>query len=160
MAIETYPVDNRVGTSTNNNAAPGQIGEVIKATVAAGAAVALTTGVGANITSISLTAGDWDVQGTADFTIGAATNISQLLQGVSLATAALAGQAGSGGLDTDPNNNAFFFNFAPGAVPLSYSTPVVRVSLASTTTVFLVELATFTVSTLAVFGTLRARRAR
>lgn len=149
-----------VGTSTNNNAAAGQVGEVIKATVAAGAAVALATGVAANITSISLTAGDWDVQGTVDFTIAATTNIVQLLQGVSVVSATLASQPGGSGLDTDPNTNAFFFSFAPGAIPLSYSTPVVRLSLAATTTVYLVEQATFTVSTLAGFGTLRARRVR
>ena len=148
------------GVATNSNAAAGNTGEIIEATVAIGSAIGLTTGTGANVTSISLTAGDWDVQGTVDFNIAPTTNIVQMRQGVSLVSATLAAQTGGSGLDTDPTNNAFFFSFAPGAVPLSYSTPVVRVSLAVTTTVYLVELATFTVSTLAAFGTLRARRVR
>ena len=87
MATETYPVDNRVGTSTNNNAAAGQIGEFVTSTVAIGAAVALTTGVTANVTSIPLTGGDWDVSGVVDHNIAVGTSITQINSGISLVSA-------------------------------------------------------------------------
>jgi len=49
-----------VGTTTNNNAQAGSVGEYVESVVAN---VSFTTsgGPGNNITSISLTAGDWDV---------------------------------------------------------------------------------------------------
>jgi hypothetical protein len=46
------------------------------------------------------------------------------------------------------------------AVDPAFTTPVVRLSLAATTTVYLVSRATFTVSTLKAYGTIRARRVR
>lgn len=49
------------GTITNDNANAGNFGEYIHSEIASGAAVALTTTVAKDITSISLTAGDWDV---------------------------------------------------------------------------------------------------
>ena len=92
-----------VGTTTNDSAATGNVGEFVTATVAVGAAVALTTATTANVTSISLTAGDWDVSGQVNFTPGATTSITVLQCGVSLTTATLAGQAGGAGLGTDPS---------------------------------------------------------
>ena len=47
---------------------PAIIGEVISSNVTTG--VALTTAVAANVTSISLTAGDWDVQGEVWIQLG------------------------------------------------------------------------------------------
>jgi hypothetical protein len=49
-----------VGTTAANNANAGSIGELITATASG---VALTTGTTANVCSISLTAGDWEVSG-------------------------------------------------------------------------------------------------
>ena len=51
------------GVTTNSNAAAGIVGEYISSSIASGSAVSLTTGVSANVTSISLTAGDWEVYG-------------------------------------------------------------------------------------------------
>lgn len=144
-----------VGTTTNDNAAPGIVGEYISASVVAGSAVALTTATGANVTSISLTAGDWDVWGNIGFVPAATTNITQLQGGCSTTSAQIPGvpnagflqQFGSGGL-------------VPGAANLSSAVVPFRFSLAVTTTVFLTALANFTVSTLGAYGFIAARRRR
>ena len=148
-----------IGSTTNDNAAAGIVGEFITATVAVGAAVALATAVTSNITSISLTAGDWKVWGTIQHNIGVATSITILQGGLSLTTATIAGQAGGAGLGTDPT--VIFTTVATiPAGNISQTTGPVRVSLAATTTVFLVVRDTFTVSTVSAFGTISARRVR
>ena len=159
MSIETYPVYNSVGTATNNNAAAGQIGEFVAATVASGAAVALTTSVAANVTSISLTAGDWDVNAQVDHLIAASTSITQLNASISLTSATLSGQAGGAGLGTDATATATFSAMVPTA-NITQGIMMIRLSIAATTTVFLVAQDTFSLSTVSAFGTIRARRVR
>ncbi|MGF6309478.1 hypothetical protein ABIB82_003924 [Bradyrhizobium sp. i1.8.4] len=84
-------------TNTNNNASAGNVGEFISSNVASGSAVALTTGTAADVTSISLTAGDWDVEGMVTFTTTATSSISTVSAYISSA---------SGTLPTAPNNTA------------------------------------------------------
>jgi hypothetical protein len=148
------------GTSTNDNANAGYIGELITSTVATGSAVALTTATTANVTSISLTAGDWDVSAVVDYNFGATTSYTQITAGISLTSATLASQTGGGGLGTDPNSAFATPAQVPTALSFSVEVAPVRVSISATTTVFLVTNCTFTVSTLAAFGTIRARRVR
>lgn len=147
------------GTTTNNNAALGTLGEIVTATVAAGAAVALTTATSANVTSISVTAGDWDIFGQIDFALGATTSITQLNAAISLTTGTLSTQPGGSGLGTDPATLQNLAATVPAANVFQACGPV-RLSVAATTTVYLVANATFTVSTCAAFGTIRARRVR
>lgn len=142
-----------VGTITNDNAETGYIGEYVTSTVATGSSVALTTATTANVTSISLTAGDWDVRGAVDFTFGATTSVTNLTGGISQTSATLGGQDS-------------FFDFAtPAIIPTAakdsvFPCPTTRISLAATTTIYLVAQGTFTASTLKAYGTLSARRAR
>lgn len=147
------------GTGTNDSAASGNLGEFISSSVVIGSAVALTTNVPVNITSISLTAGDWEVQGDIYFTGAATTTVIYQASCVSQTT---------GTFDLTVGN----FNIAPGygSVPFGATTgntsgigiltPVIRKSLASTTTMFLVAQSGFGVSTQSAFGVIRARRAR
>lgn len=147
-----------VGTATNNNAAAGQVGEFTTATVASGSAVALTTATGANVTSISLTAGDWDVSGQVDLTLTGATATSHQAA-ISLTSATLSTQAGGSGLGTDPLAS-FPIPTTTLSGTLDIAIPPVRLSIAATTTVYLVAQCTFSVGTEAAYGTIRARRAR
>lgn len=62
-----------LGTSTNDDAAAGDIGEVISSFVTSGSAVALSTGAAKTVTSISLTAGDWTVCGFVYFIANGST---------------------------------------------------------------------------------------
>lgn len=142
-----------LGTSTNDNATAGNIGEVISSSIPAGSAVSLTTGVQANVTSISLTAGDWDVWANVAFLPAASTVTTVWASAVSTTSATI---------PVGPNGGAFTQYTGFSITGGSYFTPVgtVRISLASTTTVFLVAQANFTVSTETVYGFLGARRAR
>lgn len=139
------------GTATNDNATSGNVGEFIKANVASGAAVALTSGVGANITSVSLTAGDWDVQATC------VTNPSSTTQ-----TAVDCGVNTTSATQPDPSVDGGR-NLLQGistASPIISATNSRRFSLAGTTTVFMVMTATFSGGTEGGYGTIRARRMR
>ena len=152
------------GTTTNDNAPAGYIGERIFSTVPIGSSVSLVTGVGKTITSISLTAGDWDVSGGVDLTTGATTNWTQIFAEPSPTDNSIAiGQAGGSGIDPEAVVQLAAANSSgnvPGAITFNVPLPVARISLASTTTIFLVVQATFTISTMTAFGTIRARRVR
>ncbi|MFX4056687.1 hypothetical protein ACMUML_13940, partial [Enterococcus faecalis] len=91
----------------------------------------LTTGTAATVTSISLTAGDWDVDGTVLFNLGATTTVTQLVGSISATDNTL--DASVGRLTVNM--------FASGTVLGSAASPCVpcattRVSLAATTTYY------------------------
>ena len=147
-----------VGTTTNNNANAGSVGEVISSSVAVGSAVSLTNAVsatsGTTVTSISLTAGDWDVFGSVGINMAAGTKFTVIAGGIST---------------TNKELNALYeeqtlFNYgAGGLVPLNTQTfPLLttRVSIASTTTYYLIAYAQFTVNTATGYGRITARRMR
>lgn len=52
-----------IGTTTNNSAAMLSVGEYIQSLIAIGAPISLTNNTAANVTFISLSSGDWDVEG-------------------------------------------------------------------------------------------------
>lgn len=142
------------GTNTNDNAAAGEVGEYVSSTVLVGSAVALTTATTANITSISLTAGDWDVWVNARFTGGATTTVQFLQAGISTTSATLSTAPGQ-------VSNSFHNGQTPFAsITLDRSVGPIRFSLAGTTTVFFVVSATFATSTCSGFGIIQARRVR
>lgn len=147
------------GTATNDSAITGNVGEFVTATVATGSAVSLTTTVAANVTSISLTAGDWDVAWTVDFKPGATTSVTLMQTSISLVSATHNTQAGGSGIGTEALT---IFDTAANVLGGDFSEPggPVRCSFSSTQTVFLVSSATFSISTMAAYGTIRARRVR
>lgn len=162
VAAGTTQLDGQVnakGSATNDSAAAGYVGELITATVASGSAVSLTTATSANVTSISLTAGDWDCTAQVVHNAAATTSITLLQIGISATTATLLTQAGGSGIGTDPLAIWRQAAAVPGGA-LTTNITDVRVSLAGTTTIFLVANDTFTVSTLTAYGTLRCRRMR
>lgn len=142
------------GETTTGNAAAGEIGEYIVSNVVSGSAVSLTTGVSANVTSISLTAGDWDVRGMVYFNGAAGTTVANNFSSISQTTATL-DQTNGRSHNSYGNNVAIFANNT-----LSAPIPPVRFSFSSTTTVFLVANLSFGVSTANAFGNISARRAR
>lgn len=144
-----------VGTATNDNAAAGYIGEFISSVVLVGAPVAMTSGVAANITSISLTAGDWDVWGSFWTNPAAGTTTSTVIAAVSQTSATLPTTPAIG------TSLAQIRGLATGATEtLRIEAPITRISLAATTTIYLVCSVTFAVSTMDGYGSLCARRAR
>lgn len=146
------------GTGTNDAAAAGKVGELITATIAAGSPVSLTNNTSANMTSISLTAGDWDVSGQVNFALTGATATSHQI-GISATTATLPTQAGGSGIGTDPLAS-FPIPMTALSGTLDVGVGPVRVSLSSTTTIYIVAFALFSGGTEVVYGTIRARRMR
>ncbi|QWE93287.1 hypothetical protein [Cupriavidus sp. EM10] len=141
-----------VGTTTNNSAQAGSVGEFISSQVLVGSAVALTNNVAANVTSISLTAGDWDVEGTVFFEPAGTTQITAILGGISQVSATAPTAPNSGG--------SFLLPLTTTGGRSGLPTGKIRISLASTTTVYLVALSAFTVSTNSAYGFIGARRVR
>jgi hypothetical protein len=150
------------GIASSTPASAGNVGEIISSCVASGSAVSLTAGAPINVTSISLTPGDWTVEGSVSFTTTSTTSVT-------LTGAAISGTSNT--FPTPPNNTAPFGggglgrHFFPAAVPTAGSfylepTGEVPVTVASATTIFLVAQGSFTVSTLTAFGCIVARRAR
>lgn len=134
-----------VGTTTNNNANAGSIGEYVQSTFSGVSLVSITT---ANATSISLTAGDWDVEGGLTFT-GSTTNMTNIAAG-SNSTSATFPTAG------------FYWQIQQTAGFQAYgaSIPRQRFSINSTTTIYMPVQASFSTGTVTVAGVLRARRVR
>jgi hypothetical protein len=147
------------GTTTNNSANAGSVGEFI-----AGSAVSpggsLTTNVVGNVTSIALTAGDWDVSGVADFTTAATTSLTLLQAGISVTSATFLTQTGGSGIGTDPLVIWQQAAAVPAAAVITLELPPVRVLLSAPATIYFVAKAVFTVSTMGIYGTVRARRMR
>ncbi len=138
-----------VGTNTNNNASAGSVGEYVSGTAAA---VSLTSTTAANITSISLTAGDWDVQTVVKFNPAATTTVTNMAGGTSTTTGTL-GALGTYFQDTHTFTAAASQNDV-------FAAPVTRISIASTTTVFAVAQSTFATSTMTADAFISARRVR
>ena len=140
------------GTTTNDSAAAGVVGEFVSATLGAAPGTALTTSTAKNITSISLTAGDWDVSGRVGMYNATAATWAALHGGISTVSATLA--------------NEDYYIVLPDGVSASLwnfqlTVPQVRISIASTTTVYLVTLPVFTGGTGVIgFGSISARRVR
>lgn len=138
------------GTKTNDAAAAGQVGEDVQSVIASGSAVSATTATALNMTSISLTAGDWDVDCNVATVTGGTTVVATLLAGINTTTATL------------PTAGLYSIVYPPttaGIAPTVMS-PRERLSLSTTTTVFCVAKAIFSTSTLTVYGIMEARRVR
>ncbi|MGA7675145.1 MAG: DUF2793 domain-containing protein [Rhizomicrobium sp.] len=143
------------GVTDGSSAAAGKVGEYVVSTIASGSAVSLTTATTANVTSIALTAGDWDVTGLVEFIAASATVA---------ANAPI--YAGLGSTSATLTDTQYSLMRAGAMTTTSYSpwnsidAPIVRLSLTATTTIYLQAQATFTAGTMTAYGTIRARRVR
>ena len=153
---ESSYIANFAATSTNDTPIAGTIGEWKSSIIASSAAAALSSNIASSITSISLTAGDWDVWGTAIFSGPVNTTVTafQVNIGTTASSVTLAGDGSYGA-----------FGQAAGApfATVSYRTmPIgpVRATISSTTIYYINGVATFAVSSCSSFGSIYARRAR
>jgi hypothetical protein len=142
----------QLGTTTNNAAAAGVVGEYVESVVPLGSAVSLTNATPATMTSISLTAGDWDVRTLVQYYPVSTTSFTALATSLALVTNTT---------DITPgryNNVPQGTIVASGSVTYSSGIPNYRFSLSGTTTIYATCNAAFTVSTMTCFGILSARR--
>lgn len=140
-----------VGTTTNDSTAAGNVGEYFTSPV--GPTNFPATGVYGDLTSRSLTAGDWDVTGTLMM------NGGTINQSISVGISTTAGNSTTGLVNGD-NWAQTVVPETSGTINAFYSIPNVRFSLATTTTIYLKYQATYTGTTPAAFGRLSARRVR
>lgn len=142
-----------LGTTAGGAAPAGYIGEYVTSKIALASAVALTSGTQANVTTISLSAGDWDVGGSVCFQGAASTSVTQYAG----ATSSTSGSPGAGLGNLFINSYAAF---VPGANTTCTTVPTYPYNITATTTLYLVAESVFTVSTNSAFGYIWARRAR
>lgn len=150
----TYTATSQIpGSTTNDSASAGNIGEFISSTVLAGAAVPLSNATAANVTSVSATGGDWDAQGEVCTSTGGSTVTTQVVGWISTVSATL---------PTAPNSGALVSLYTPATTGLAVDVPVgtMRQSLAGTTSVFLEAFSAFSASTSSAFGFISTRRRR
>jgi len=137
------------GTTTNDSASAGNIGEFVSSTVLVGSAVSFTTATALNITSISLTAGDWNVWGYTETT----PSISNTLWSGWTSTT-------SNTSPTSPNNGSYCIFRLTSTLQQSCPVGIQRLSLSGTTTVYLTGRCDFASGTCSGFGFIGARRVR
>lgn len=153
-SITPGSMDGIVGTTTDDDANAGSVGEYIEAAINVGAEVSLANGTAANVTSINLTAGDWDVWGNVFFTNAGGTTMTYAIGALNTTSATL---------PTQPNSGAMCsWN---GSLVGSANTQILsagarRLSLTSTTQVYLIAYAAFSGSTSSAGGFIGARRRR
>lgn len=138
------------GTATNDNASAGNIGELITSNIPQASAVSFSATTSTNITSISLTPGDWDVWGNINYvSLGGATP-SQLYAWTSSTSATPP--------DASVYNSISYSLTTVAGTPTGLSAPYRRYSLSSTTTIYLTGFITGDTGT--ACGSIYARRAR
>lgn len=141
------------GDTTGVAASSGNMGEVVSSFVAIGSAVPLNGGATAsNITSISLPAGDWDINGNIASTVSATCAIVFIEIGLGTTSATLAGRG---------SNANSFENFGGGAgTNNGLNVGPAQFNVSTTTTVFLVGSFQYASGTASGYGGLAARRRR
>lgn len=145
-----------IGTTTNNNAAAGSVGELNSTVVLAGSAVSLTSGATSDIGTLLLQPGDYDVWGEGWSLPGVATTTSAFTVSLNTTTATIAG--------TPSVNTSTSAYMSPLAAGIDVQIPVaacrISVATATTTTVYLCANAIFAISTMGAYGKIIARRVR
>ncbi len=140
-----------IGTLTNDSAATGVVGEFISSVIPQASPVTLTGGVPANVTSISLTQGDWDIMGNVVVSYSGATIQTLTTVWTSTTSASI----------PDISLTNFIDTGVVGAdASYGLSTPFFRASLAGTSNVYLSVNADFASGTAIAFGGIYARRVR
>jgi hypothetical protein len=134
-------------TATNDSAAAGKVGEYLSAT---GSSVSLSNNVAANICSLTLTPGDWDI--SAQGLMSGAPVTCQEVEASWSATSAT----------IDSTLGRYYLFVGPFTVYYNIGCPIApsRLSVAANTTIYFVMLVTFNAGTCSGSGLLAARRVR
>lgn len=138
------------GTATNDSAQAGSIGEYLSANATA---IPLTSITAANVVTLSLTPGNWMVSGWVSVIPAGTTNISAAQAGLSNVSATF-----------QPIVSGFPLTVQAGisavGVTVTLDPAPYYIKVSTTTTVYLLAQATFTVSTCTANGFIQAVRIR
>lgn len=148
----------QTGTTTNDNASIGMVGEVVESNIPLVSAVTLGTGTTSNVTSIVLTAGDWDISGNVVFSLTGVTG-TLFQAGVSVTSATMPSAGGGGGLSP---SSYCILPIITTLLSATSSSGIIssRLSISDVTTLYLVAGQSFTIGTSKAYGSIWARRAR
>lgn len=163
-ALATLGAKANAGVTDGSSAAAGIVGEEITGSLTRLSGVSLTTTTAATVFSFSLTAGDWDVAAMVGFLFGTGTSVTVLDAAISLTNNTLPAAATT----ANPTSGEVRTRIMSGTVGIVMTTagdiviPITayRISVAATTTFYLVARANFTVSTTVAYGSVHARRVR
>lgn len=137
-----------VGTTAADNAQAGSDGEFMTCSATA---TGLTTATNLNVCSISLSAGDWNVWGVGEFIPASTTVVTAQLIGITTTS------LGSPSAGMYARNGITYTGTGQSS---DMATPMIRVNVSTTTSVYLVAAALFSTSTQTAAGTMYARRVR
>jgi hypothetical protein len=149
----TFSYDAKGDTSGLDPTLASAKGEFSSQVLTSANAVVLTSGAANAFYVITLPAGDWDVRGQVNYKAAATTSITQIKQGISTSG------SGFGGQDTY-SLDVFSAVIPTTSVDIGKPIRPQRLLLTTSTNVYLVAQATFTVAGLSVYGTIEARRIR
>ena len=136
---------------------------VVTGSLVNASAISLTTATTANITSIVLPAGSWDISGSVSLIPTATTSIGSSTYAVGQTSATLPAPAAG---DLPGATTGEFRIRPPIVISTVYNTtqtqtttlPTYRVTLSASTTLYLMVNIAFTVSTLSAYGWIQARK--
>lgn len=145
-SISGGTLQNILGVASNASSATGYVGELVSSVIASGSAININSNTSTNLTSISLTAGDWDIYGNIYFI--PTVSFSSIVAWSSTTSA------------TAPDPSLFNALSLTGVSfgQSGISIPFKRYSLSTTTTIYLSGIATFTLGTATFCGAIYARR--
>lgn len=149
----TINIPNITGDVTGGNATAGSIGQYVETVIPVGSAISLTSGAVTVVASLtSLPAGDWDINASLSYVPAGTTTVSFIITSISTTST------------TDLTNGRTASASYPGTTvvvtPLTSSVAPIRFNLSTATTINLIADAQFGVSTMTVYGIIRARRIR
>lgn len=150
------------GTTTNDAAAAGFVGETFSGSLVRSSANALADSVTENVdgaTALALTAGDWDVSASCGFTTSTST-VTQLDCAVATTSATMPATDTISVPTAGEIRLTDTVAFTLVSAEKSYPVPTYRVSLSATTTLYLVARAAFSAGSVSAFGSIQARRVR
>jgi hypothetical protein len=142
-----------VGSDGTADATSGNVGQYVSSSVSA-----LSSGAGSGVwndmTSISLTAGDWDISAIASWHANSASGITRCAMGISTTS----GNSSSG--MTQGNNLCELPTAPTSAADVTLTVPAYRVRVSATTTYYLKNTMTYSAGTPQYQGRISARRVR
>lgn len=153
IAFTSTSTQGIVGTTTNDSAATGNVGQYTESVISSPASAPTSTQWG-DLTSISLTAGDWDVTAIATCILNGGTATVRPQVGISTTS----GNSATGLID---GSNWVWAPASPASTAnASAAVPSYRMSLSATTTVYLKVQFGYSAGTPQFQGRLSARRVR
>lgn len=154
-SINFSSVNGIIGFTDGSSAPAGSVGEIISSQILFSNAQALTSNTILALTTIPLTAGEWDIYGLAGYTGGATTLVKHMHAWTSSTT----GSAPNSALITSVSlGTVGVAIFAQGFYSMAIKLNTLQLN--TTTTTYLNVRSTFTTSTCSCFGKIWARRVR